>query len=355
MPYEVPTLRELIEGGLIDIESSLDRVLEKFGIEQALNVGVSASIRDLYDYQTWIVRQIIPTSESEEQTIVDIARTEGVIRKLAAPSTGPVTFRGTSPIPLDTLMTHKNGLTYRVTQAKSPNAGIIEVTVQCEVTGPQGDLPSGETLTLTRSVPNVNPEGTSGAISGGADIETIASLLERLLFRKRNPPMGGAIYDYVAWCREVAGVTRAWSIDRYQGGSTVGYAFVFDERESILPTPTDQANMKKYIFRHSDPATGIDVGRPGGIEDVYIPLKLKTTKLTIKLIPDTTENRDAVTKSLKAYWHSLSNGSTLYVSKVRTAIGNIDTVEDYKLSLTADVPATTEELHALGEITWGTP
>lgn len=51
MPYNVPTLRSLIESGLIDIEASLDTILPKFGIEQALNTSVSASVRDLYDYQ----------------------------------------------------------------------------------------------------------------------------------------------------------------------------------------------------------------------------------------------------------------------------------------------------------------
>ncbi len=355
MPYEVPTLRQLVESGLIDIESSIDTILEKYGVEQALNVAVSGAVRDLYDYQTWIVRQIIPTSESEDQTIVDTARSEGVIRKLDTASTGPVTFIGTAPIPLDTLMTHQNGLTYRVTESAEPAAGSVVVTIVCEETGPQGDLDSGETLTLASSVPGVQPEGTSGDISGGADIESISSLLERLLFRKRNPPMGGAIYDYVAWCREVAGVTRAWAIDAYQGGSTVGYAFVFDDREDILPTTTDKTNMAAYIFRHQDPATGLDVGRPGGIEAVDIPLMLKVTDLAIQLTPDTSENRTAVMQSLEAYWTSLSPASTLYVSKVRTAIGEVDSVEDYQLDLVADVTATTEELHALGVITWAIP
>ncbi|EHA6962340.1 phage baseplate protein, partial [Vibrio parahaemolyticus] len=48
MPFNVPTLRQLIESGLIDIEASLDTVLPKFGIEQALNAAVSGSMRDIY-------------------------------------------------------------------------------------------------------------------------------------------------------------------------------------------------------------------------------------------------------------------------------------------------------------------
>ncbi|ENM4022628.1 phage baseplate protein, partial [Vibrio cholerae] len=103
MPFNVPTLRQLNADGWADVEASLDEVLPKFGVEKALNSSVSSAIRDLYDYQTLIVRQIIPTTESEDQTIVDIARTEGVIRKLASGAIGPVSFTGTSPIPVDTV------------------------------------------------------------------------------------------------------------------------------------------------------------------------------------------------------------------------------------------------------------
>lgn len=355
MPYRVPTLRELIESGLIDIEASLDDVLPKFGIEPALNASVSASIRDLYDMQSWIVRQIIPTSESEDQTIIDIARTEGVIRKLASGATGPVTFTGTSPIPVDTVMTHQDGRSYRVTSSDAPSGGNVVVQVQAEDVGDATNMDAGEVLTLSSTVPGVQPNGVSGVLSGGAEIEPVSQVLERLLFRKRNPPMGGAPHDYVAWCREVSGVTRAWCEDFYQGGSTVGYAFVFDDREDILPTVTDQQTMADYIYRHQDPATGVDVGRPAGLEAIYIPLMLKATDLAIQLTPDTDENRQAVQTNLEAYWKTLSPGSTLLVSKVRTAIGEIDSVDDYALDLTNDITAEADELHALGALSWAIP
>ncbi|MFW1504105.1 baseplate J/gp47 family protein, partial [Vibrio parahaemolyticus] len=170
-----------------------------------------------------------------------------------------------------------------------------------EEAGAAGNLAQGETLTLVSTVPGVQPNGISDGITGGADVESVSSVLERLLFRKRNPPMGGAVHDYVAWCREVPGVTRAWAEDSYQGPATVGYAFVFDDRIDILPTYQDQVAMTDYIYRHSDPATGADVGRPGGIEAVYIPLQLKTTDLVINISPDTTELRQSVTTSIEGY------------------------------------------------------
>lgn len=355
MPFNVPTLRQLNADGWADVEASLDEVLPKFGVEKALNSSVSSAIRDIYDYQTLIVRQIIPTTESEDQTIVDIARTEGVIRKLASGAIGPVSFTGTSPIPVDTVMTHKDGRAYRVTSSASPEGGTVVVQVQAEDVGSETNLDAGEKLTLSSTVPGVSPIGLSGGLSGGAAIEPIAQLLERLLFRKRNPPMGGAEHDYVAWCREVDGVSRAWAIGAYQGGSTVGYAFVFDEREDIFPTVTDKQAMTDYIYRHQDPATGVFVGRPAGIEAINIDLTAKTTDLAIQLTPDTADNRTVVLANLQSYWATLSPGSTLVLAKVRTAIGEIDGVDNYALDLNADVTSDTEELHVLGEVAWAIP
>lgn len=354
MPYNVPTLRQLIASGLIDIESSLDEILPKFGIEQALNVAVSGSIRDLYDYQTWIVRQIIPTTESDNQTIIDTARFEGVIQKMATQAKGPVTLSGNVPVPLNTMLTHQDGRLYRVIETQSPNSGAVSVLVEAEEAGAAGNLIAGDVLTLVSPVSGIQSNGVTGDISGGADLEPASQVLERLLFRKRNPPMGGAPYDYVAWCREVPGVTRAWAVDYYQGRSTVGYAFVFDDREDIIPNHTDIQIMNQYIYRHQDPATGADVGRPGGIEAVNIPITLKRTNLGIALVPDSDELRLAVAKSLEGYIRTLSPGDTLLLSAIRTAIGSINGVTDYSLDLSADVIATDSELHAIGEITWGT-
>ena len=354
MPYSVPTLRQIIASGALDLEASLGAVLPKFGVEQALNIAVSAGIRDLYDHQMWIVRQIIPTTESDDQTIIETAQFEGVIRKQATYAAGPATLNGTVPAPVGTVLQHKDGRQYAVTSSASPGSGTIAVQVQAIAVGAEGNLAAGEVLTLVTPVPGLQANGTSGDISGGADIEPIAELLERLLFRKRNPPLGGAVHDYVAWMREVAGVTRAWCYDAWHGGSTVGIAWVYDERISILPTLTDQSGMQDYLFRHTDPATGVNVGRPGGIEPVDIGLTLKSTNLTITSIPDTAEVRASVETNLRGYQNTLAPGQTMLLSKIRTAIGSAAGINNYTLDLAADVPAAANELNVIGGITWPT-
>lgn len=354
MPYNVPTLRQIIASGELDLESSLGTVLPKFGIEQALNIAVSAGIRDAYDHQTWIVRQIIPTTESDDQTIVELAQFEGVIRKQATYAVGPATLSGNVPAPVGTVLQHKDGRQYAVTSSASPSSSTVAVQVQATAVGAAGNLPPGEVLTLVTPVPGLQSSGASGDISGGADIEPIAELLERLLFRKRNPPMGGAVADYVAWMREVPGVTRAWAYDVWQGGGTVGIGWVFDDRIDILPTPTDTLAMMEYLFRHPDPATGVLVGRPGGIEPVPIGPLLKITDLAITPTPDSTDIRAAIQRNLDGYERTLQPGDTLLLSKIRTAIGTAAGVKNYTLDLAADVPADIDELNVIGVITWPT-
>ncbi|HEN3494034.1 TPA: phage baseplate protein, partial [Yersinia enterocolitica] len=67
MPFNVPTIRQLINTGAQDIQIELDEQLPIVGVERALNIAVSGSIRDLYDYQSWIVAQIIPSPNSDDQ------------------------------------------------------------------------------------------------------------------------------------------------------------------------------------------------------------------------------------------------------------------------------------------------
>lgn len=354
MPYSVPTLRQLIASGALDLEASLGTVLPKFGIELALNTAVSAAIRDAYDHQAWIVRQIIPTTESDDQTIIETAQFEGVIRKQATYAAGPATLNGTVPVPVGTMLQHKDGRQYAVTASASPSSGTVAVEVQAVDVGAGGNLAAGEVLTLVTPVPGLQSNGVSGDISGGANIEPIDQLLERLLFRKRNPSMGGAVHDYVAWMREVAGVTRAWAYDAWQGGGTVGIGWVYDDRVDIVPTPADQAEMLDYLFRHPDPATGVDVGRPGGIEPIPVGPVLKITDLAIVPTPDNADIRAAIEANLNGYERTLQPGETLLLTKIQTAIGSAVGVEDYTLDLAADVPAAPEELNVIGVITWPT-
>jgi uncharacterized phage protein gp47/JayE len=349
MAFDIPTIKKLIADGKSDIELVLDATLPPLSTEEALNIATAMALRDLYDHQTYISQQITPTVDSDDDTIIELAISEGVIRKQATYAYGPVQFTGTSPIPVDTEVTHTNGNIYVVTSSNSPSGGVVTVEVQAQDAGADGNLDAGETLTLVSTVSGVSPDGVvlDDGIASGTDLETIASLLDRLLYRKRNPFVGGALHDYVAWAREVSGVTRAWAFDSWYGKATVGLAFVYDDRTDILPTSAEIEYMDEYIRRHSDPATGVDIGRPAGIELVTVNLTLKQTPLNIHLIPDTAENRTAVSANLNTLSQTLSPGDTLLLTAIQTAIGSTNGLTDYTIDIVANTTSESTELLVL--------
>ncbi|WP_332829400.1 baseplate J/gp47 family protein [Escherichia coli] len=78
---------------------------------------------------------------------------------------------------------------------------------------------------------------TESGITGGADIESIAELLDVCCMCAAIPG-GGALHDYVIWAREVPGVSRAWAWDAWHGPGTVGLAWLYDDREDLSPHAT---------------------------------------------------------------------------------------------------------------------
>lgn len=354
MPFNVPTLRQLIKTGEQDIEIELDEKLPPIGVERALNISFSGALRDVYDYQSWIADQVVPSWKSDDQTIIDTASSEGVIRKAATYSVGKAIFKGTQPIPLNTEMQARDGNGYHVITAAAPVNGVQTITVQADDVGASGNLEADAQLTLVSPIPGVESTGAvdKSGLTGGTDIEPISELLDRLLFRKRNPPVGGAVHDFVIWAREVAGVSRAWAWDAWHGGGTVGLAWVYDSRPDITPTAADRVAMNEYLFRHADPATGNFVGKPGGIEVWIISLTLKPIGPTIKLVPDSAETRSATLANLNALQRTLSPGSTLLLSSLRTAIGTATGVMDYTLDINSDITSASGELITIGDVIW---
>lgn len=92
----------------------------------------------------------------------------------------------------------------------------------------------------------IQPHGVSG-LTGGTDAETDDALRSRVLLRKRQPPQGGAIPDYIAWARSVPGVTRAWALPLNRGAGTCDVMVTFDARSNPIPLPVDLAAVQLVL------------------------------------------------------------------------------------------------------------
>ncbi|WNJ96531.1 baseplate J/gp47 family protein [Vibrio ruber] len=356
--YKSQTLREIIRTIENDIALELNlQELPIIGEERAIAFAVGAAKRDIHDHITWLAQQIVPSAESDEQTIIDAANYEGVPRKQATKATGIARISAPASVAsqfIDVTFQHQNGQRFTVLDSQALTENTIQLSIKAESAGSAGNL-ADEALEISLISP-INgsaPTAIITKISGGADTESISELLGRLYFRKQNPPMGGAEHDYVAWATEVGEVTRAWAYSGYHGGATVGLTFVCDNLANIIPTETKMNEVDSYIFQHIDPSTGNLVGRPGGIEVIMFKLSLKQVQLEIKLTPDTETTRKNVLTQLKALERLYSKpNSTILLSQVRTAIGNASGVEDYICSLSDNITSSEKELITFEDPVW---
>ena len=87
-------------------------------------------------------------------------------------------------------------------------AGTGTLALTAKVAGADGNDNAGITLSFVSPIASVNTTVTVGAdgLSGGSDQESDTALRNRVLTRKRQPPHGGADFDYEVWAKEVSGV-----------------------------------------------------------------------------------------------------------------------------------------------------
>lgn len=354
MPYQSPTLSELIKQGEQQFTHRLPG-LKRNSVINVLNRVCAAMSAGEHMHLDWLARQIIPTT-ADEDYLIEYALYKGVIRKPATKATGLVTIEAVTStvIPANTTLQHsETGLIFVVVENAKVSAGMSDIAVECQTEGVVGNLNENETVTLTSSILGVKPSATIKTMSGGTDIESLSSLLSRLIQRVQYPPAGGAPHDYVRWALEVNGITRAWCYPRWYGGGTTGVAIVCDDRTDILPTQDDINRVKNYIAGHKNQITGLWEGMPAGNELFVFAPKVKTQDFTIRLVPASLSVKTAVQSTLITYFKSINPGSLIYLSHLRALVSNvIGEIDNSVIVPNADIQLDADQIIKLGEITW---
>ena len=203
----------------------------------------------------------------------------------------PVTFPFT--VPAGAFVTRDDGVTYTVTKSISApqysTNGLVVAPVICNTVGKVGNAITGTPLTtnltgLTDAATTVYV-GDLG-IGSGADIEPVEDYRTRLLARKRQPPMGGASYDYVAWAKQIPGVTRVFVAGNGFGPGTVAVWFLMDDTYlDGVPQPADVETMQAHL----------DSVSPVTANVIALAPLLSCIDITVRgLSPDTQAIREAV-------------------------------------------------------------
>lgn len=355
MPFSRPSLPTLIDRAAADIESRLpgaDARLRRSNLNVLARVHAGAT-HGLYGYLDWIAKQILVDTADAEilERHATIWLPSG--RLPAAYAIGQITVTGSdgAVIPAGSVFKRADGATYSSEAEATIAAGQALVTVVADVAGQVGNGAAGITLNLDSPIAGINAAAvvTVGALTGGADIEDDASLRARVLARIQQTPHSGAKHDYIAWAKEVPGVTRAWCYPLEMGDGTVTVRFVRDDDASLIPDVNEVAAVQAYI----------DALRPVAMELFVVAPAAAPVNFTIQLTPATASVKAAVEAGLRdllireAEPEGGAGEGKILLSHIREAISLAAGETDHVLTVpAADITPTAGQMATFGAITW---
>jgi uncharacterized phage protein gp47/JayE len=283
-------------------------------------------------YIDWLSKQLLPDTAEHEWLdrhgdiwLVNADGTTG--RKQATFAQGTIMVTGVAGtlVPNGSQLTGNN-IGYETTADIVIGEGATNAPVRALDAGVAGN--EATALNFTVVLPGVDSIAeVAGELTGGTDVETDSELRARVLKRIRQPPQGGAAYDYEHWALAVPGVTRAWCAPLEMGVGTVTVRVMMDDLRADndgFPYEADLVPVKQYI----------DTMRPVAVEDFWVlaPLKQFIDVRIAKLDPDTPEVRASIEASLKAMlWEKAKPGQTIFASWKSYAVMNALQVVSFDL------------------------
>lgn len=336
MPFQPPSYDSIRDGILRDISSLLpDADIGSDSDNFVRSAAVAASIEGLYQHQAWLYRQIFPDT-ADEAELLHHAGNRNIRQRTAVAATGTAQITGAPGVTLNSGSTLKHVVSGALLSATSAatigKSGSVQVPVMAQSVGSSMNELSGAAI-LTSPPLGIDAQVTiSSALAGGSDIESPASVLVRLLELLRNPPAGGAAYDYKRWALEVDGVASATVLPKRRGPNTV----------DVVITGQDGAPSDQVIAAC---AAHIDEVRPVTAEVfVYAPL-IKTVTATAKIeLASGYTLADVQAQAQVAYEEELGllvPNAPLKRNRIGTILGNLPGVTDYLLvTPSSNVPAT---------------
>lgn len=253
---------------------------------------------EVFGFASYISKMIFASTAPDIETLRLHGNEFGIPQLPSAPASGFVTFVSTDAITVATSTTlqRADGIAYLVTAGGVLNAaGTMQLPVSAQADGALSNSEEGTPLSAISGVTgpgNFTVNVGSGDIAQGADVEGIESYRQRILFRKRNPPQGGAPSDYVIWAKQVSGVSRVFVERLWAGSGTVRVFFFMDGLyPNGIPDATAVARVQDYIESVAPSSASITVAAP-------VP---RTVDVTISnLIPNTTDTQEAILNELRA-------------------------------------------------------
>lgn len=330
-------------------------------LRRNLLTGVGGSVaavgHGLHGHLDYNAKQLFPGPDCDEENMLRHASFWlQEPRKAATPAKGTATVsvgNEGAVIPAGTLYQRSDGAEFSVDAEATISIGSASLSLTATVAGTAGNTAADSTFNLVNPIDGVGSSCTVDAdgLTGGVELESLASIDNRIRDRVQNPPHGGAAHDYVTWALEVAGVARAWAYPGEMGLGTVTVRFVVDDHAtSIIP----DAAMVQNVFDYIDNVRPVTAKQLYVVAPIAVPLDF-----TIQLTPNTATVQAAVQAELEdlirreAVPENGNGSGTILISHIREAISIAAGETDHALTApAADVALTTGQITTMGNVTW---
>lgn len=348
MAFNRPALTELVNRILAGIRSRLTTEEMRRSDAEVYARELAGASHGLHGHIDFLAQQILPDTAEAEYLDRMASLWLDQVRKAASAAVGSVTLSGVSGTlcPAGSVLVRADGAEYTTDADVSIAGGVATVAITATVAGVASNDISGTELTFSTPITGINSSATvtAAALTGGADIEADAALAARISARMKEPPHGGARFDYVTWALEVAGVTRAWVYPQELGIGTVTVRFVRDDDASIIPDAAEVTAVQDYI----------DARRPVTAQLTVVAPIAVALNFTIAVTPNTAAVKAAVEAELTDLLRREAEpGGTILLSHIREAISIAAGETNYTMTApAADVTHTTGQMATMGTITW---
>lgn len=363
MPYQIETLQELSNRLAAELPLNMSGVVLRRNLYTPFARALAGAVHGLHGHIDWRVRQMFPqTCDDDILEALHAPLWLGSGRLPATVATGKVLLQGNpdTAIAQGTRLNRADGAVYSVlTGTRIAANGTTMADIAAEQAGTVGNCESGTRLVLTNTISGIETEAVlpDGA-AGGADMESIDALRERIIESRKNGKDVGRTGDWARWAKEIPGITRVWPAPKLSGAGTVTVYVMRDNDVEPYPSTDQLAVVQQHLLRS---------GLPNGEVYVVAPLPRKLN-FRVKIMPDTPEIRAAAETALRqliaksaaplAYTETgtlvlPARGQTIPRSHITQALSNAAGEYDHHLfEPTSDIVMNVGDLAELGNIEW---
>lgn len=279
----------------------------------------------------------------------------GIYRKEGTCATCTMTLTGTAgtSLPAGTIFMTSDGLAfgldYDVTIGED---GTATVTATAQATGAGYNISAGELVQMYVTVSGLISFSNDEAV-GGSDLESDASLFDRLDTERKKPATSGNVAHYQQWALECAGVGYVKVNPLAYGAGTVGVVLASSEGGEVSDDIVE--NCADYIETVRPIGASVMVESVEGLEvTIEAVITIDTTTTITAVIASFQSKLEGYMDDLLQTWADSEGGVTLLYNRIVFHLLDVDGVVDYaSLTVnegTSNISLDATQVPVLGEV-----